>query len=355
MKYLKYLAPLLMLLVVLSVWGCERKIVVEDNSGDGNGAELASCFGCHGDENLAVRHAREEWAISKHGSGETVERNRVHDEGYESCERCHTQEGFIAYITDTEVEAPYHFSHIGCFTCHAPHTNGDLELRTAAALTMPDGSAYNHGAGNLCANCHQSRVDVNTYVVAGATLSSRFGPHHGPQGDMLNGTNGYEYASYNYTNSTHTTAVADGCVDCHMAGAAGYSGVGMGGHTWSMENEEDEQVNTAGCNASGCHSGLATLDKTANSDYDHDGYIEGVMDEVQGLLDSLEVLLTAEGVFANGSPASVTVDDIGVVGAVYNYQFVAEDRSMGVHNTAYTVGLLQSAIDYLNSVALAKL
>jgi len=34
-------------------------------------------------------------------------------------------------------------------------------------------------------------------------------------------------------------------------------------------------------------------------------------------------------------------------GAVYNWEFVKEERSGGVHNTNYAVGLLQSSINYI--------
>lgn len=354
---MKTLQVLLILIVAVSVaflWGCERKIVVEESGDNGNGTELASCFGCHGDENLEVRHAREQWALSKHGSGETVERNRVHSAFYEDCERCHTQEGFLAYISDSEVEPPYHFSHIGCFTCHAPHTNGNLELRTEAAVTLLDGSMYDHGEGNLCANCHQSRADVNTYVTTGP-LPSRFGPHHGPQGDMLNGTNGYEFPGIDYTNSAHTTGVANGCVDCHFEGGGAFSTAGVGGHTFTMENEEVATENVGGCNVSGCHSNLETLNRTATADYDGDGSVEGVQDEIVALMDSLEILLVAAEVFEDGSPITgADITDINVAGAVFNYMFVLEDRSNGVHNAAYAAGLLQSSIDYLNQAALAS-
>ena len=44
----------------------------------------------------------------------------------------------------------------------------------------------------------QGRRNVNDYVFDGVTLSRYFGPHHGPQSDMLFGSNGYEYAGYTY-------------------------------------------------------------------------------------------------------------------------------------------------------------
>jgi hypothetical protein len=36
-------------------------------------------------------------------------------------------------------------------------------------------------------------------------------------------------------------------------------------------------------------------------------------------------------------------------GAVYNYVFIEDDRSFGVHNTNYSVGILQSAINFLRT------
>jgi hypothetical protein len=39
---------------------------------------------------------------------------------------------------------------------------------------------------------------------------------------------------------------------------------------------------------------------------------------------------------------------VEVVGALYNYKFVQEDRSKGIHNTTYAVQLLMDSIKALD-------
>jgi hypothetical protein len=351
MRTLKTFLGLIIILSVVFLWGCERKVVVEQPaSDDGFGAEVSTCFGCHSDEDFKVIYAENQWETSKHGIGATVVRNRNAGSHYEVCEDCHTSEGFLRRITGMEFSTT-NFTKIGCFTCHAPHTNKSLQLRTTAAVTLEDGATFDHGLGNLCANCHHSRANVTELVVAGVEMSTHWGSHHGPQSDMLAGTNGYEYAGYTYENSRHTIETTDGCPMCHFEGSIGTS---IGGHTFRMEDEEAGLENTTGCNVPQCHSGtLTTIDVPAAEDFDHDGNIEAVQDEIEGLLETLAPLLEEAGLLEDGEPASVTVADAGMAGAVFNYIFVEEDKSMGIHNTRYAVGLLQSAIDYMNTVSLA--
>jgi hypothetical protein len=83
---------------------------------------------------------------------------------------------------------------------------------------------------------------------------------------------------------------------------------------------------------------------------DWDGTIEDVQIEIAGLLDSLHVLLEGAGlVDADGHPISQTVADADTAGAIWNFLFVEEDQSHGIHNTDYSVGLLRSAINYMDT------
>jgi hypothetical protein len=346
MKYGKLILVVLAV-ALMAIWGCERKVtneIVQQNNGL-DGAE--ACMECHGDNDLALAAAQSQWANSKHASGETTILNANVGDG--NCERCHTAEGFIAYITGVPFDSS-HYSSIGCFTCHAPHTTGTLELRWTDPVTLANGFSFDHGDANLCANCHQSRRNVTTYVADSVKLSERFGPHHSNQGDMLAGTGGYEYADYTYENSPHTNVAAEGCINCHMAPSVG---VELGGHTWTMaaETVEGEMLNVVGCNKSTCHS-------PALEDFN----FEGRVDETEAYLDSLGAALYTAGLASYVIDSAVTPYDTTYApkankivkhkdssGAVYNYMFVKEDRSDGVHNTEYALGLLQSALNYLRS------
>jgi hypothetical protein len=139
----------------------------------------------------------------------------------------------------------------------------------------------------------------------------------------------------------------------------------IGGHSFRIVGEVHEQhrVNNAGCTSGGCHGemnqvkGTHYFDKKAQADYDGDGKVESVQEEVQGLLEKFinakgtGVLQTmkdppynAKGNFIN----SKTQYPVEVVAALYNYKFVLEDRSKGVHNTTYAVQLLMDSLKALD-------
>jgi hypothetical protein len=103
--------------------------------------------------------------------------------------------------------------------------------------------------------------------------------------------------------------------------------------------------------------GTHYFDKKAQADYDGDGKVESVQEEVQGLLEKfindkgtglLQTMkdppYNAKGNFIN----SKTQYPVEVVAALYNYKFVLEDRSKGVHNTTYAVQLLMDSLKALD-------
>ena len=328
------LLSLVMLVVIFSA--CTRERIVNQVIAD------TSCFNCHSDQNTFVLAAEKQWENSVHASGGTLGENSA------SCSRCHTNEGFVRYVTGMtaiEIENP---TAIGCFTCHAPHTNGNLTLRTVAPYTMEDGSIYDKGTSNLCANCHHSRRNVNTYVYDGVKFTStHWGPHSNGQGDMLNGTNGYEYAGNTYTSSPHTTRTVNGCVDCHMYPTPSYE---MGGHTWRMEANGDENVDA--CNQDGCHATVTEFDRVTAD------FPDGVQDSLQTLLDVLANELVAAGLIDSVNHQTISgrvVAKADSAGAVWNYLFVLEDKCLGIHNTQYAAALMNSSIDYLRSTAFLNL
>jgi hypothetical protein len=48
-------------------------------------------------------------------------------------------------------------------------------------------------------------------------------------------------------------------------------------------------------------------------------------------------------------PISRVVVTADSAGAVYNYKFVQEDKSHGIHNTDYAIQLLESSLDFMES------
>lgn len=354
MKYGKLLLVVLAV-ALLAVWGCERKVtneIVQNN-------DAAGCVGsCHNDTDGLLQQAAGEWENSIHASGNSVDYT---NRGGTDCTKCHDHQGFLDFLATGTVSAPYStVSAIGCFTCHAPHTTFTLELRTSDPYTMPSGSVFDHGGGNLCVNCHHVRDKASTIAAAtdSFTIDTRWGPHYGPQGELVSGTGGYLFAGYPYDSDPHASSVRDACVGCHMGDVQTREGYDVGGHSFNMRALEDStitMVKYCSSDSIACHSTKWTKFDSLETmmDYDGDGELEGCQSETHGLLDSLKTLLISRGLLTlqSGSylPAKAKKVAKHEAGAVYNFLLVEEDRSFGVHNFAYTVGLLESAIDYLNS------
>lgn len=346
MRNLFVLGLLLLALLALTV-GCDREINNYSESGSYDFASDEDCMACHGSEGYLLQ-AKGEWANSIHASGNTVDYT---NRGGSDCTQCHNHQGFLEYLATGAVSAPYNsVSAIHCFTCHAPHERGDMSLRTVEPVTLANGVVFDYNEGNLCAACHHSRVDVGTIGDDFNITSTHWGPHHGPQGDLLAGTGGYEFSGYDYGNSGHAVAASKACATCHMGNPSQHSGYGVGGHSFNIQDEEGNSISAV---CSGCHNDANKIDFTADEDYDNNGEIEGYQTELVGLADSLAVLLTNAGLLANGSPKTGTYADGDMVGALYNYILFEEDRSEGIHNFRYIQGLLQSSIEFLTSEAVS--
>jgi hypothetical protein len=212
-------------------------------------------------------------------------------------------------------------------------------LRVDDPVDLNMGGTYDMGASNLCANCHQARTLNPAVTDTTRILSKRYGPHHGPQSNMLAGDGGYEFAGYSYPNSAHTNAVDDGCIECHMAEPYG---VQAGGHTMNLVylyHGHDEDL-VDGCNVDDCH------DSPELEEFNRDG----IMDDIDDLLDELRTALKANGLLDDDDyavPDTLNTRTKAEAGAIYNFKFVLEDRSHGIHNANYAEALLQSSIDEL--------
>jgi hypothetical protein len=313
-------------------------------------ATSGACGVCH---DSGTNHIKErEWKASMHA----VVTRDPSGAGREGCVGCHTGNGFMDAVKGAAVPNVT-YTPITCQTCHEPH--GDTMpadktphlVRKMAAVTLKDGTQVTDGgAGKLCMNCHMSRQNANTYVNSTAG-SARFGPHHGPQADMLAGTNAYTYG-LQIPSSGHLSVVADSCATCHMqtVAAADQNFLKAGGHTFRMAamgaDGKTPQEQVAVCQT--CHGDKVTTFNMARIDYDGDGVVEGVQTEVQHLLDQLSALLP---------PDAKTKDALTITSswtkpqlqAAFNWNFVKEDKSLGIHNTAYAVGILKASIKDLQS------
>ena len=72
------------------------------------------------------------------------------------------------------------------------------------------------------------------------------------------------------------------------------------------------------------------------------------------MFDELETALIAAGLLeyiaeddAWEPTNGLVVPNVDTLGAVYNWAFIHEEQSHGIHNTLYAAGLLQSSINYM--------
>lgn len=278
--------------------------------------------------------------------------------GNPTCVVCHTGKGFVAHIDGITNGVDLTYNSIGCQTCHEPHgetmpANNPHLIRVLGSVTFVDGTVVtNAGEGALCMECHHSRQNAASYV-PGTGGSSHYGPHNGTQGDMFEGVNGYTYGQ-KIASSAHAGVITNTCVTCHMQ-AVGTTDPGflhVGGHTFNLSLDASGTNGpvqlVAACQK--CHGSSLTTFDIARQDYNNDGVVQGVQTEVQGLLDNLSTLLPPVGTVKS----SLNIDSTWThpqLAAAYNWMFVNNDGSKGVHNTAYAVGLLRASMANLTGTS----
>lgn len=280
----------------------------------------------------------------------------------ESCGQCHSHDGFVEFARSGAIIGAAVSTPLSCASCHDSHSSLEdgisAPLRAigpASSIAFEGATTYEHGVGNLCANCHQARrgplsydnatedasysrkftgEDIDVYQAHGAvgpngsttlvgdtlfvvfdvptthvyTNSTHAGPHHGPQANMFAADMG-TVAGAPFDRDHHTD-----CAGCHLSLAT----VG-GGHTFAPD--------IAMCNE--CHGDAFDM--------------ESEMAEVASRMHAVEMAL--EGIGA------IHVADDGVHpmyaslertqwNAFWNYMCLYEDKSEGVHNFNYAKQLL---------------
>ncbi|MFQ5770457.1 MAG: T9SS type A sorting domain-containing protein, partial [bacterium] len=315
--------------------------------------EAGMCGRCHDEMTHHVKN--QQWEISKHATGTSFARGTS-----ASCAPCHSGWGFIAAVDPlSDLDQKTGDQNVSCAVCHDPH-NAEIEhqVRTVGDVTLFNNEVVTGGGmGQLCMHCHISRRNSAEYVTE---YHSYYGPHHGPQTDMLFGTNAITFG-VPIPSSNHKNVVENTCVTCHMAAPPDAAENFVGEHTFSMhydggtpDNPSDDVDNVTACKA--CHGPITSFaDLKAKMDYDGDGVVESAQAEIKGMLHELGKLLPPLGdpavnvVAADYDPtlAGLTPEEISqrklYLKAAYNYFFVEEDKSNGVHNYQYAVNLLKVA------------
>jgi len=300
-----------------------------------------NCAVCHDSGVHNVLPAQ--WDVSRHANPLFA----GYAGGRSGCATCHSGAGFVADIKG-ESEVPPATA-ITCATCHDPHDASNThQLRTVSVSLSNGMEVTTGGSGKLCMNCHKSRRDgveyTNDYL---SNLSSHYGPHHGPQADVYLGENFPTFgATLGKTN--HPALLENACASCHMKVTENVDSEGnvilSGGHTFSMSTPTGED-NVAAC--APCHSfesfEAVEFEFNGTKDLDGDGTEEGLQVEVDGLLELLHELVPLGDRMA-AKDSTITLAEAQ---AYYNYDAILEDRSRGIHNPKYAVGLLYATLEGL--------
>jgi hypothetical protein len=261
----------------------------------------------------------ETWGESTHGSGTAT----AYAGGRSSCSGCHSGGGFSAAIAAganpavAQESADPNPSRPDCRACHQIHTSytaGDWALETTDPVEFiaAEGETFDGGKGNLCVNCHQPRRAIAEAVDGMIEITStHWGPHHGPQSTMLLGLVG---GGVDGSPSAHALMVEDTCVSCHLGE----------GNTHSFEPA------VSAC--TGCHAELEDFD------------LNGVQTEVEALAAELGEKLEAAGLLHDGHPNPGTYPAAQAQAAWNWIMIVLEDGSNGVHNSAFTIAMLEAGL-----------
>ncbi|HUI05499.1 MAG TPA: hypothetical protein VL486_00685 [Verrucomicrobiae bacterium] len=349
--------------------------------------DVAVCATCHQDGHFHNRP--KQWRLGPHGADDEYLSVSIGEAPNPSCAKCHSPTSFVDYLKGkalTRLEA----GRLTCQACHDPHNVAmfpadahqvrvydTVTLDSIDTSTGTNAVLTGQGASALCMQCHNARA--NPYQVSSGKpyyMSSL--PHESTATDILLGfdtvtnvvatvvtggvTNLVPVASVTLENSAHSGVAK--CIDCHMYNAGVNT---VGDHTFSMSDRLTGEDDIAACNQ--CHAGVDPVTEAEGfdhvsivrsgfpgaADYNGDGTVSGVQTEVDGLLANLEDKMTncvdsstatnslkhsAGYPFWSGYSTN-TVVATAQHAAVWNYQMIARELSHGVHNTAYTVRLLQ--------------
>jgi predicted CXXCH cytochrome family protein len=269
------------------------------------------CAGCHGTE-------YQEWQASGHNRPVPYTQDEILPDLITDCVRCHNVAGYVQvsssgkpFATSKGEVAAANSQGVTCAVCHDPHSAANPSMLRAGDRAQ------------TCDNCHGGKW----------------------QNLVLNGTGGQRYADSSYdkvAKSPHDTG--NRCVSCHMSRT---SGVNAGGHTLKMRDDKG-QPNVSSCVT--CHKDVKDFN------------VGGKQAETRALLDSLSETMKGRnaGELPRNQPGKCNECHRGgtepfrndpdgrLEQAFQNYRLFLNDRSLGVHNPAYTRQMLQDSIKHIS-------
>lgn len=289
-------------------------------------------------------HAEPPWESNFASTGTTT----VTDYSLNACVRCHDGGAFMKFTEgepfDNRRSSGYNIitrNVITCQTCHDPHST---ELRTTPASSDTLGSGFNYanedfGNGKVCTNCHKYRRDNKSYVLT--NMSAFWGPHYFGATDIILGQNGHTFGDNllpELTRSGHMR-VENTCVGCHMAatpdtGSVARDKIGM--HSWRIKWTAPN--GTVYENLESCKSCHVDIEKEKKA----------FLDKVDGMKKKIAMNLPpygSETIDRNMIQADKNSSTLKKV--FWNYLYLQNEGSGGIHNPRYTVYLLQKSLQAL--------
>ncbi len=324
--------------------------------------DVGSCAQCHDEPWRHNRYAQYENSLHAEAlwSGSFAQGASSQNNSLSNCIRCHDGVGFVNFTkgltTNTTGMRKANQTHITCATCHDPHGNDNeyaLRDTPVGSDTLGNGFAYTAfgGKGQTCMNCHKGRRDMESYTAGGVT-SSHWGPHHSTQTDVLLGMNVAEFGGGAYLSSSHKYAVGDACVDCHMYATVDTGNVNrdkVGQHSFKLYNPDTDYYHTPACES--CHGPKTSWDDfQATADYDGDGTIESIPQEIAGLETLLRIALPPTGVDDVDWQQIQALNVLSITQAYWNYMVIAYDGSKGMHNAKFAIDVLTRTIEAIGGV-----
>jgi len=268
-----------------------------------------------------------------------------------------------------------------CLACH----NDVQPAAGAVGFGALGGHSFNMVQGSGTAIATQVTNPAGTTVAGSQKFTVTGGPSFLKSvfpGDTLQILTGADASGTPYT-----VASVDSASQLTLTAPGNFSGGSA--TSWSLTSVL--KYNTGACVQ--CHTTATDFRDVARGDYDGDGTIRPVQDEIAGLLNNLAAQINAQlavllgnanssftiasgrivyaltpnlatgpyltfpgpGVPASGNPitwASLTPTQqnswLALYKAAYNWAFVTNDKSGGIHNTGYAVNLLQASIKAVN-------
>ncbi len=316
------------------------------------------------------------------------------------CAACHTPEGFVrifawseslpqstidrivaetgdADLTDPDAQpGSAAFGQVTCTSCHSSHEPGNK-------------TRYPFSKADICIQCHNVRA-LQASIGSGVSGTTSLEIPRHPQKEVFQGKKetandllrGYEFAGFTYSDSSHagTDNILNACVGCHYkvvsdADLSQLPQKATTGHAFKPRLETCLSGGSCHINSdflfadkssfaystttigafdfsSILYSGTTYPLMFSDNDYDGDGTEETFQDEISGKLETLKGKVVsaggdfdaAQGLFDLTLMAS---DSNTVRAAAYNYDYIVEDGSLGMHNPLYVVNLLAASISVL--------